>query len=79
MITICITMRFYYQEMTKECIYSLVEQIHKKLPFTSGGIIFYKVIKIEESIYYTEITIEGRASAEFVEQFISTKGDKYND
>ena len=66
MITICTTMRFYYKEMTKECIYSLVEQIHKKLPFTSGGIIFYKVVKIEENIYYTEVTIEGRAPAEFI-------------
>lgn len=68
MITICTTMRFYYKEMTKECIYSLVEQIHKKLPFTSGGIIFYKVAKIEESIFYTEVTIEGRTSTEIIKQ-----------
>ena len=66
MITICTTMRFYYKEMTKECIYSLIEQIHKKLPLTSGGIIFYKVVKIEEKVYYTEVTIEGKAPAEFI-------------
>ena len=66
MIEVYTTMRFYYYNMTKECIYSCIKQLQHKLPITSGGITFYEIVSIAEFIEYTEITIKGRAPAEFI-------------
>lgn len=66
MIEVQTTMRFYYYNMTKECIYSYIKQLQHKLPITSGGITFYEIVSIVEFIEYTEITIKGRAPAEFI-------------
>ena len=63
MIEVCTTMRFYYYNMTRECIYSCIKQFQHKLPVTSGGITFYEITEVGEFI---ELTIKGRAPAEFI-------------
>lgn len=79
MIEVCTTMRFYYWNITKEAVYSWIMQLREKLPFTSGGITFFEIVSITELIEYTEITIKGRAPAEFAKQFILTEEVKYDD
>jgi len=73
MIEVYTTMRFYYWNMTKECVRSWIIQLREKLPFTSGGITFFEFVKVAESVECTEITIKGRAPAEFAKQFILAK------
>ena len=66
MIEVYTTMRFYYYNMTKECIYSYIKQLQHKLPITSGGITFYEITEVSEFIEFIEVTIKGRAPAEFI-------------
>ena len=66
MIEVYTTMLFYYYNMTKECIYSYIEQLQHKLPITSGGITFYEIAEVGEFIEFIKITIKGRAPAEFI-------------
>ena len=66
MIEVYTTMRFYYYNMTKECIYSYIKQLQHKLPIISGGITFYEIVEVSEFIEFIEITIKGRAPAEFI-------------
>lgn len=79
MIEVYTTMRFYYWNMTRECIYSCIKQLQHKLPITSGGITFFEITSISESVAWTEVSLKGRAPAEFAKQFISTKEVKYID
>lgn len=78
MIEVCTTMRFYYywNNITQEDAYSWIMQLREKLPFTSGGITFFEIVSISESMECTEVTIKGRAPAEFAKQFILVKEDK---
>ena len=73
MIEVYTTMRFYYWNMTREYIYSYIKQLQYKLPITSGGITFYEIISISESVAWTEVGLKGRAPAEFAKQFIMEK------
>lgn len=79
MIEVCTTMRFYYWNITRECIYSYIKQLQHKLPITSGGITFFEITSISESMAWTEVGLKGRAPAEFAKQFILTKEVKLND
>lgn len=79
MIEVFTTMRLYYWNMTRECIYSYIKQLQHKLPITSGGIIFFEIVSISESMECTEVTIKGRAPEEIAKQFILTKEVKYDD
>ena len=66
MIEVCTTMRFYYywNNMTREDAYSWIIKLREKIPFTSGGITFFEIVSISESIECFEVTIRGRAPAE---------------
>ena len=66
MIEVCTTMRFYYWEITEEAVDLYIMQLREKLPFTSGGFLFYEIVSIAKFVEYTEITIKGRAPAEFI-------------
>lgn len=61
MIEVYTTMRFYYWNITEEEVYSYIIQLREKTPFTSGGITFFEIVSITESVEYIEITIKGRA------------------
>ena len=78
MIEVYTTMRFYYywNNITQEDAYSWIIQLREKLPFTSGGITFFEIVSITESMECTEVKIKGRAPAEFAKQFVLTKEDK---
>ena len=77
MIEVCTTMRFYYYwNITREDAYSWIMRLREKLPFTSGGITFFEIVSITESMECTEVKIKGRAPAEFAKQFVLTKEDK---
>ena len=65
MIEVCTTMRFYYWNITKEAVRSWIIQLREKLPFTSGGITFFEIVSISESMECTQVTIKGRAPEEF--------------
>lgn len=66
MIEVYTTMRFYYYNMTEECIYSYIKQLQHKLPITSSGITFYEITGMSVFTEFIEITIKGRAPAEFI-------------
>lgn len=79
MIEVCTTMRFYYWNITREAAYSWILQLREKLPFTSGGITFFEIVSISESMEHTEVTIRGRAPEKFAKQFILAEEVKYDD
>lgn len=81
MIEVYTTMRFYYQwnNITREEAHSWILQLREKLPFTSGGITFFEIVSISESMEHTEVTIKGRAPEEFAKRFILAEEVKYDD